>query len=181
MRRPSQPTRLVRLFHRRWAVPVIAELHNGRGSKLVTLVHRLDASPGSIRSALDHLIELGWVVPNPGYGHPMRPEYVLTVQGERLGPACSKLMAEARRLDIADVTLRRWSMPVLHAVSIAPAHFGDISRRLVGLTDRALSLALHDLRDAALVARTIIEGSPPTTVYRPTRRATLLCPILAEL
>ena len=76
--------RLTALFRRRWACPVIAELHRSDGAKFVTLVNRLGSNPAAMRTTLDDLLELGWIRRNPGYGHPMRPEYLLTAHGERI-------------------------------------------------------------------------------------------------
>ena len=37
----KQMERLIRLFHRRWSVPVLAEIHRAKGAKFITLVNRL--------------------------------------------------------------------------------------------------------------------------------------------
>ena len=179
---PSSPAdrsaRLATLFHRRWAVPVLAELHRGRGAKLVTLVNGLEASPGSIRLALDHLQQAGWVIPNPGYGHPMRPEYILTPVGEALAPACRDLDTALLRLDLREVGLRKWSMPTLDTLRDGPARFTEIRAGLPGVTDRALSLALGDLQAGELALRARAERA---AAYAASRRARGLCAILGGL
>jgi DNA-binding HxlR family transcriptional regulator len=175
---PDRAARLATLFHRRWAVPVLAELCRGRGAKLVTLTSRLEASPGSVRLALDHLIEAGWVAPNPGYGHPMRPEYILTPAGEPIAHPCRDLDDALLRLDARDLGLRKWSMPTLDALRPGPVRFTDIRAGLPGITDRALSLALGDLLDGELAQRRDIDGP---IGYIPARRARRVCGILAEL
>jgi len=173
--------RLITLFHRRWSAPVLAELSRDHGSRFVTLVHRLDASPGAVRGALDDLIGLGWVAPNPGYGHPLRPEYVLTARGTRLGGLCVELERELDRLDAADLAQRKWSMPTLWALRAGPSRFAQIGRRLRVVTDRALAMALRDLNTAGLVAREILDARPPTPLYAPTRPARRLLPALDGL
>ncbi len=70
---------LVALFHNRWSVPILAELHRQRGSRFVTLARTLGMSRESLRRTLAALIESGLVGRNPGYGHPLRPEYVLSM------------------------------------------------------------------------------------------------------
>lgn len=170
--------RLNALFRRRWACPVLAALHRSSGAKLVTLVHTLDSSPGAMRQTLDELIDLGWVARNSGHGHPLRPEYLLTTKGERLAPACDRLDTVIRRLDAADVALRRWSMPVLYAVGDGPARFTEVARTLRTVTDRALSLALKDLSAAALVQRSVIPGPPPGSVYASSDAGAVLLPVL---
>ena len=42
------------------------------------LQRRLDVTRDSLRRALDALIALGYVRRNEGYGHPLRPEYLIT-------------------------------------------------------------------------------------------------------
>ncbi|MGH2451320.1 MAG: winged helix-turn-helix transcriptional regulator, partial [Candidatus Limnocylindria bacterium] len=69
------------LFHHRWAAPVLAELDRSRGSRFVTLSNRLALSRESLRRTLTALIDAGLVMKNPGYGHPLRPEYILTERG----------------------------------------------------------------------------------------------------
>lgn len=179
---PAQPqprlARLSALFHRRWGVPILAELHRGKGAKLVTLTMRLEASPGSIRLALDHLQQAGWVIPNPGYGHPMRPEYILTPAGERLAPACCDLDAALVRLELRDIGLRKWSMPTLDALRPGPARFKELRAALTPITDRALSLALGDLQGASLALRTQRDRPRAYAQAPPARR---LCAILSDL
>lgn len=173
--------RLMALFRRRWACPVLAELHRARGAKFVTLVNRLESNQGAIRLTLDTLIELDWVRRNPGYGHPMRPEYILTAKGERLGPTCELLDGALAGLGLHAAGLRKWSMPVLYVVGEGPTRFSQIPRALRDATDRAVSLTLKELSGAAMVARTLVEGPPPGSVYGATARGGVLLPILDRL
>src|SRR4029450_5423618 len=87
----------VALFHNRWSVPILAELHRQRGSRFVTLARTLGLSRESLRRTLAALTESGLVGRNPGYGHPLRPEYVLTRAGERIATACGPLVETLRR------------------------------------------------------------------------------------
>lgn len=176
--------RLVALFHRRWGMPILAELERSGGAKFVTLVHRIGrgseesggggASEGAVRQALDDLIARGWVQRNPGYGHPLRPEYILTRAGGRIAPTCVRLEAALDSVGARAVALRKWSMPVLDAVAEGPRRFGQIAERLGGITDRALAIALKDLSGSELVERREIE-------YVGTPRGLVLAPVLAEL
>ena len=167
---------LIALSRRRWALPALAELHRARGLKFVTLVHTLGASRPAAREALDDLIRLGLAIPNPGYGHPMRPEYILTPRGERLAPACLHVWDTARRLGLVDVALRRWSLAVLTALASGCRRFSEVRAALPRITDRALTLALRDLQDAGLVLRRVLTGSPPAALYTPTPRGGRLLP-----
>lgn len=177
----SEGTRLrtlTQLFHRRWAVPILAELSRRDGAKFVTLVHSTGAAAGSVRATLDSLIELEWVTPNPGYGHPLRPEYLLTPNGAKLAPTCVRLDDALGALGLHEVALRKWSMPVLDSVSRAPRRFGELAARLVPITDRALSLSLADLSAAALVARRPCSAA---RTYAPTAAGGRLADLIAGL
>lgn len=177
------PRHLLDLFGRRWAVPILAELARHEGSKFVTLSHRLGASPTAVRQSLDHLIERGWAMPNPGYGHPLRPEYILTDRGRRLGPACLTLHDAIDRLGVREVALRRWAMPTLYVIAAtgAPARFSGVAAGLGRITDRALAMTLKDMQASELVDRRVRETYPPTPDYLVGRRGEPMVPVLAEL
>src|SRR5262245_29802381 len=97
---------LVALFHNRWSVPILAELHRQRGSRFVTLARTLGMSRESLRRTLAALIESGLVGRNPGYGHPLRPEYVLTTRGERVAARGEPLVRLLRELGLEEVGLK---------------------------------------------------------------------------
>src|SRR4051794_8644501 len=139
---------LISIFHHRWAAPVLAELLRQKGSRFAALVGTLGVGRESLRRTLDSLIEQGLVARNPGYGHPLRPEYVLTTRGEDAARRCAKLLAAGDE----DVLLRKWSLPVLTAVT-QPSRFSELRAGLPGVTPRALALALKDLQAAGLVER----------------------------
>jgi DNA-binding HxlR family transcriptional regulator len=170
--------RLTSLFRRRWACPVIAELHRAEGAKFVTLVHNLGSNPGAMRQTLEELLELGWIRRNPGYGHPLRPEYLLTRPGERIAPACADLDVAIRSLAVEDVALRKWSMPALHVIGEGPTRFTDVARGLDGATDRAISPTLKELGGASIVERRLLAGPPVGSLYVPASAGTKLLPIL---
>jgi DNA-binding HxlR family transcriptional regulator len=173
--------RLVAVFRRRWACSIIAELHRVDGAKFVTLVNTLGSNPGAIRQTLDELIELGWVCRNPGHGHPLRPEYLLTRSGERLAPACAGLERTIAALGVREVALRKWSMPVLYVIGEGPTRFTEIPRALERVTDRAVSLALKDLARGAIIDRTLVGGPPPGSVYGASATGGVLLPILDRM
>ena len=45
------------------------------------MLARLGLSRSMLTASLTQLIEAGWLQRNPGHGHPLRPEYVLTDAG----------------------------------------------------------------------------------------------------
>jgi DNA-binding HxlR family transcriptional regulator len=171
----------VRLFHHRYSVPIVAVLAHDRGAKFVTLLNRTGASRDTLSETLSHLIEEGVVAKNPGYGHPMRPEYVLTPFGETLGAPCIRATEVVVELGIVEVALKKWPMLVLVAMGRGGTRFGEIKDLLPGITPRALTGALRDLQAAGLADRTITENWPPHTVYQLTGLARQALPVLEEI
>ncbi|MEZ6235521.1 MAG: winged helix-turn-helix transcriptional regulator [Phycisphaerales bacterium] len=150
---------------RRWNIPILAELARRDGAKFATLVNTLDAPPASIRASLDALIAAGWVAPNPGYGHPLRPEYVLSDAGEPVASTCYQLDVLLESPQIRAIAFRKWSIPILDAVGRGRRRFGQIASSLPGITDRALSMGLHALEGVSMVDRSLFLGRPPTPAY----------------
>ena len=141
------------LVHHRWALPVLGELYRDDGAKFITLVHRLNVSKDSLARTLEHLRTLDLAVKNPGYGHPLRPEYVLTPQGQVLGSSTVPLLKHAQRLGLLELLLKKWSLPVIWAVHHSFGRFTDVLGALPHVTSRALSLAVQDLERIELLQR----------------------------
>lgn len=179
--RTKQIIGIIRLFHRRWAVPVLAELYADKGAKAVTLTNRLGVSRESLRCALDELVANGWVVRNPGYGHPLRPEYLLTKRGAKLAPICLSLMKTLKRMGVQRTALFKWSMPIALALGSDIDRFGELKRTLPGITARALTLGLKEVQSSGLVARQVLDQYPPTSSYSLTAKGRRLLPILQSL
>ena len=68
---------LAELLNHRWSLAVLAELERTRGSRFVVLLNRIGLARVP-RVTLSNLVDAGLVERNPGYGHPLRPEYLLT-------------------------------------------------------------------------------------------------------
>jgi DNA-binding HxlR family transcriptional regulator len=171
---------LVALFHHRWAVPVLAALQRTPG-RFSNLLHALGVGRESLTRALDALVELGFIARNPGYGHPLRPEYLVLPRGAAAAPACAELLDRLERLGALETGLKKWSMPVVHALAGGPRRFSTLRGLLPGVTPRALTLALKELAAAGLVERTVTEDFPPATLYRVSRAARALVPPLERL
>jgi len=145
------------------------------------LTNKLDVNRESMKRTLEALIELGLVMRNPGYGHPMRPEYVLTSRGEQIAPACVKLWKTIRKLNVEAMALRKWALPALGALCGAGERFGEVAEALGPVTPRALAQALKDLQDAGVVERRLKDGAPPYAEYRVTKRGRKLAARVASL
>jgi DNA-binding HxlR family transcriptional regulator len=162
---------LVALCHNRWSVPILAELHRQRGSRFVTLARTLGLSRESLRRTLAALTDAGLVGRNPGYGHPLRPEYVLTRAGTTVASACVPLVEALRRRELEEVGLKKWSLPTILALAGGPRRFSELRDALQVVSPRALALALKDLEAVDLVERRVTSDYPPATSYRLTQEA----------
>ena len=152
----------------RYTLPVMALLHQLNGAKFLSLVRMLSASDRAIRQALDHLIDLDWVERNPGYGHPSRPEYILTSEGSRVAPDAAAIWSELSAWSNEEIAMERWPLVALDSVLGGNHRFAQISKD-IGATPRAVALALQRLDAAGLVERKVIHAFPPTTLYEPTQ------------
>jgi len=164
----------------RYCLPILAELQRDWGCKFVTLVRRLGASDRAVRQALDYLMNLGWVERNAGYGHPSRPEYVLSQEGVMIAASSLKVWDELHKWGQVEVAVERWPLVVLSIVNRGCKTYSEIEREC-GVSPRALSLSLKRLIDSGLLNRSVTSGSPPATEYRLTPWGTSLCSALAEL
>jgi DNA-binding HxlR family transcriptional regulator len=178
----SPTAALPALFHHRWAIPLLAALGRlGGGAKFITLQKALDTNRDSLTRTLEALLATGLVMRNPGYGHPMRPEYLLGPAGAGLAPTCRQLAEKLGRLGIAELALNKWSLPVVYALSLAGGRFNALRATLPGITPRALTQALRDLEAAGLLSRKLVNGHPPRTEYSLTRRGRGLLTLLEAL
>jgi DNA-binding HxlR family transcriptional regulator len=159
---------LVALCHHRWAVPVVGQLGRAGGAKFITLVNRLGVSRDALSRTLGHLDALDLAMRNPGYGHPMRPEWILTPQGEGCAGACVRVVDASVRAGegAADAAGLKWSLPILACLHGRLARFGNLREALPGVTPRALAMTLGWLEGAGLVERRVEPGPPAGVRYR---------------
>jgi DNA-binding HxlR family transcriptional regulator len=159
------------LFRFRWNASVLAELFTSDGAKFVTLVAKLGISRSVLRSTLKYLIGVGLVAPNPGYGHPLRPEYLLTPAGREAAPFCLELISVTRHRDQEFLLQSKWAFPLLFALDRGEMRFSELKALLAPITPKALSEELKRLVETNLVRRTIVDGFPPVSMYAPTPQA----------
>jgi DNA-binding HxlR family transcriptional regulator len=166
---PAMPA-LVDLCHHRWAIPVIASLFRERGGRFAAMARGLGVSRESLRQTLGALAERDLALRNPGYGHPMRPEYLLSPEGERIGRACLGLVEEAAGRGVERVVRRKWSAPALAAMGLGAERFSEVRSALGGVTPRALTQALQSLETSGLLRRRVSGGRPAQVTYGLTQR-----------
>jgi DNA-binding HxlR family transcriptional regulator len=132
----------------RWCAPITAALcEHGRFS---TLLSATGISPNALSRTLARLEELGIMVRNTGYGHPLRPEYALTDYGKAVSAECQALLAKTGPAH-RDIILKKWSMPCLCAARPDGSSFTQLRRTLPAITPRALTLTIGDLTHGKIV------------------------------
>ena len=141
---PAAPGAFTQLSHYRWAAPVWAAVVELGGAKTITLRRQLDVAAAPLERALERLDLLDLVVRNPGYGHPMRPEWVLGGLGRSLREAVVELVTRQGKADPDGRAWKKWTLPVLLAVREV-GRFNEIAHVLPEASPRAITLALRDL------------------------------------
>ena len=142
------------LFNKRWSVRILALLHSNNGARFVVMKQGLEVNADSLTRNLQHLMDAELVERNPGYGHPLRPEYILTARGRALAPRCEKLVQAVARLGVADTVYRKWSVPLLVHIRSGNGRFSRL-RDDLGVNPRALTQSLHRLRASDLVMQKV--------------------------
>ena len=162
---------MIRLGAGRWLMPLLAAMAEQEGgARFAVLARRLAASRSVLSRGLDSLEEEGWVSRNPGHGHPLRPEYLLTEAGRPIAAWCARVMEERERLGLETGDLGRWSLPLLHRLDPGRKRFSRLQAELRPITPRALSLTLKHGLAADLVERRLEESFPPLALYSLTPR-----------
>lgn len=178
----EQPfTTLLTLLQHRWSIVVLAELHRRSGSKFVTLLNTLGLSRGSLTATLRYLVAKGLVRRNAGYGHPLRPEYLLTPYGAELGEDCGALVRLVRQQNAERVAYCKWSLPLLLAMGKNKTRFNALRSALGDITPRAQTLALKSLEQIGWIHREIDRGYPPVARYQSSRDGQAIQTVLRRL
>ena len=90
-------------------------------------------------------------------------------------------METLQRLEIADIGLKKWSLPLAHTLATAGGRFNHLRAALGEVTPRALAQALRDLQKTGLVERILVDDSPPRTEYQLTDRGCRLTLLMRAL
>jgi DNA-binding HxlR family transcriptional regulator len=165
---------LIAISRNRWAMPLLADLAAHRGGRFVQLLHRLSLSRDSLTRTLDAAKLSGWIIANPGHGHPLRPEYILTDEGARLAQAAGQILATQSRIGLSPIAMTRWSLPLVRAIDLGDQRFNALARTLSPATPRALSQSLRHLATARLIVRDLVDDYPPTSHYGLTETGLIL-------
>lgn len=172
---------LVQLCHHGWVIPLVVHVGRQRGARFAVLLRRLGIARTTLERAILSADELDLVMRNPGHGHPMRPEYLLTPRGETIGPACEGVLVASERLDSPGLLRRKWTLPVLASLGQGAVRFSDLRRDLPSCSPRALAHALEQLQAAGWVIRDLVDQRPPRPSYGVSAKAGLLATAAVEL
>ncbi|MFK7875577.1 MAG: winged helix-turn-helix transcriptional regulator [Paracoccaceae bacterium] len=109
-------------------------------------------------------MKLGLIERNPGYGHPLRPEFRLTPKGLEAAALAYKIRHVSGDRD-QSVLRKSWTLPVLTSLHRS-CHFNDIKRNLRTISDRALSQSLKSMESLDWVSRRVDQTArPPRALY----------------
>ena len=134
-------------------------------ARLVVLVHQLGASRAALRAAVGSAMASGYLEKNPGYGHPLRPEFRLMDSGRVVAAGCREYVRALSMVDMAGCAFRKWTPPLLVALAEGCERYSELESELATVSPRALTQSLKLLGDAGLLKREILDGYPPRTRY----------------
>ena len=165
---------LIQLGSHRWLIPLLADLAAHRGARFVELIHRLGLPRDSLTRTLDAAAAIGWAQRNPGHGHPLRPEYILTEAGIAAAARAARITDAQAAIGLPPGGATRWGLPLVAGIGAGHDRFNALSRWLAPATPRALSQGLTALGEHGLVRREVIDRRPPTSRYDLTGSGLLL-------
>lgn len=165
---------LIALGKQRWMAAMLAYIAAHRGARFVEMINRLALPRDTLVRTLEAAQLLGWVIRNPGHGHPLRPEYILTDEGSRLAMIAQRQISAQANIEIAPGAITRWGIPIIHIVDAGHQRFNEISRMLESASPRALSQGLRALMNNDLLARALVDEYPPISLYSLTANGRIL-------
>lgn len=83
--------------------------------------------------------------------------------------------------DTLDVISGKWKILILISLWNGNKHFREIERSIPKLTTKVLAKELKDMQEHQLIERTVINGFPVRTEYRPTEYSKTLKRVINEL
>lgn len=92
---------------------------------------------------------------------------------------CTKVLLPVK--DALDILRGRWKLPIIISLSFGPKRFKEISKEVIGITDKMLSKELKDLEVNQLVKRTVYDDFPPIVEYSITPHGESLEKVIDEL
>jgi DNA-binding HxlR family transcriptional regulator len=91
-----------------------------------------------------------------------------TIDNLRFYGGADAYLAACPSRQILDVLANKWTMLVMGALSGGPMRFGELRRRLDGITQKMLTQTLRTLERDGLITRTVYPTIPPKVEYTAT-------------
>ena len=91
---------------------------------------------------------------------------------------CTPIPEEVRAADLLE---RRWTVSIIWASHEGAVRLNEFSQSLGSIPPATLATRLVELEQAGVLVRTTIEGRPPRTEYRLTKRGRELRGLVAAL
>jgi len=158
--------RLVNLCSRSWAITALGLMADGVSGRVSPLAAAAGCGRTSMLASVEHLVDLGLLENNPGYGHPLRPEYRFTDRGAGFAEWALELDSIVKTDGEKALLRTKWSLPLISCLP-DEVRYSEIRRQLLPVTDRALSASLGRLTDCRWIRRKVTGSiSPPTVSYR---------------
>ncbi|MFC1850092.1 winged helix-turn-helix transcriptional regulator [candidate division CSSED10-310 bacterium] len=160
------------ILHNRWSISIIAQIHLLGGTKFITLINHLSISRSVLTAALKKLMTHNLIIRNPGYGHPLRPEYLLTEQGCTIALFCQELVQCIEDHHASRIGQSKWALRIIFHTAKGGIRFSALKSCLSPITPRALSEELKLLQAEGYLKRRVIDDYPPATLYTVTAQST---------
>jgi DNA-binding HxlR family transcriptional regulator len=80
-------------------------------------------------------------------------------------PDADAYLAKCPSRTVLDLLGSKWTVLIVPSLATAPVRFGELRRRLHGITQKSLTQALRNLERDGLVIRTVYPTIPPRVEY----------------
>ena len=168
----------IHLFHYRWAIPILAEILRNQGIKFIYLHKKLVVNKSVLSKTLQELIKNEYIIRNPGYGHPLRPEYILHQKSLSIAQSCLDLYNQLVDAEFLDLLKSKWNLPILSVLQLNQLRFSEIKQSLGNITSRSLILALKHLEEMDYLKRTVSYDYPPIVQYKTRKKTEVIISML---
>ena len=154
----------VKLCSRSWSIKSLALIARGCSPRVSPLSNAAGCGRTAMTASIQNLAELGLLERNPGYGHPLRPEFRLTDPGVALAKWALWLDNHAHTESDQSLIRSKWGLPVMSCIN-STTRFSHLRNELVPVTDRALSICLTNLTSANWISRRVSQENFPPLVH----------------
>lgn len=101
-----------------------------------------------------------------------------TIDDLRVHGGADAFLAACPSRQILDMLANKWTMLIMGALAAGPMRFGELRRRLDGITQKMLTQTLRTLERDGLVTRTVFPTIPPRVDYAATELGTSVTGLL---